>query len=58
LPEKKICRNCKYAIVETSKNDLAMAKLGYKSCAKARTPEERGRYIKGDTECVYPERMK
>jgi hypothetical protein len=52
------CRDCPHTVVGTSKGDEAMRQMGYKSCSKARTAEEKGRYVKGDTECVYPERMK
>jgi len=53
-----ICRECKNAITGQSKGDIAMNLMRYKSCAAARTPEEKARYVSGDTKCVYPQRFK
>jgi hypothetical protein len=59
-----ICRNCINAIIPTSSNErekegiATMIKYGYRVCAVARTPEEKARYVKGDTLCVYKERFK
>jgi len=52
-----ICRNCIHSITGKTDGDIKMSKMGYKSCDAARTPEERGRYIKGDTPCAYPARF-
>jgi len=53
-----ICRNCKNAITGQTKGDREMAEMKYRSCAAARTPEEKARYVSGDTKCVYPQRFK
>ena len=53
-----ICRNCQHAIIGKDKGDKEMAAMRYKSCRAAATPEERARFVRGDTECVYPERAK
>lgn len=58
MPEKKICRDCKHAIIESSKSDFAMAKMGYRICALSRTEVERASYILGDHECKWPERRR
>jgi len=53
-----ICRDCAHAHIGKSKGDQEMASHGYRSCAAARSSEEKGRYVKGETECVYPGRNK
>jgi len=53
-----ICMNCTNAITGQTKGDIAMSLMKYRSCAAARTPEEKTRYVSGDTKCVYPPRFK
>lgn len=52
------CKNCEFAIVGKTKTDEEMLKLGYKTCAKARNEIERGTFVRGDTLCLWPERLK
>lgn len=53
-----ICRECKHAFIGKDKQDLAMSKLGYRSCAKARSPEERAKYVRGSQVCLWKDRVK
>ena len=53
-----ICRNCQHTFIGKDKGDKEMAKHGYRSCAKSVSAEDKARYVKGSTECVYPERAK
>lgn len=52
------CRDCKNSVVGTTKSDLEMRLLGYKTCSKARNEIERATFVRGDTECLWPERLK
>lgn len=52
------CKDCKHAIVGKDEQDRVMYKLGYKTCSKARTEEERAKYIRGVQSCLWPERLK
>jgi hypothetical protein len=53
-----ICRNCVHPFIGKNDSDKRMAKHGYSSCGAARSAEEKARYVRGETECVYPERAK
>jgi hypothetical protein len=53
-----ICRECAHTFTGDSEGDRKMEKLGYKSCRAAQTPEEKARYIRGSSECMYPVRFK
>ena len=52
------CRDCHQAFVGDSDEDRQMKKQGYKSCRAARNEVERATYVRGDTECKWPERVK
>lgn len=52
------CRDCTSAITGKDKGDHEMARMGYKTCALARTAVERATYIRGSQECLWPERLK
>lgn len=52
------CRDCEFSIVGKTKSDDDMLKLGYKTCAKARNEIERATFVRGDTECMWIERLK
>lgn len=52
-----ICRECKSAIIGPSKEDKAMNKQGYRSCALATTPVERATYYTGGNK-FHLERVK
>lgn len=52
------CKDCAHAYIGKDKSDIAMSKMGYKSCKLAITPVERGRYVRGVQECFWPERIK
>jgi hypothetical protein len=53
-----ICRECKQAVIGPTGGDRQMAKLGYRSCSLAVTPEEKARYHSGGQQCKYPGRVK
>jgi len=49
---------CEHTFIGKTKGDQDMAKHGYRSCGAARSAEEKARYVRGETTCVYPDRAK
>lgn len=51
------CKDCRHAFVGKEKGDIAMSKIGYRSCKLALTPRERAIYVRGVQPCLWPERL-
>lgn len=51
------CKDCKFAFIGPDNGDIAMSKMGYKSCKLACTPRERAIYVRGVQHCLFPERL-
>jgi len=51
-----ICRECKHAVIEKTKEGIAMGKMGYRLCAVADTPLNRAGYFTGGHICGWPKK--
>ena len=52
------CKSCPHAHTGPTEGDKKMQSQGYKTCKLSRNEVERGTYIRGETKCLWLNRLK
>jgi hypothetical protein len=56
--EDEKCANCPNATIGPTDGDKKMATQGYRICKLARNEVERATYFRGESDCLWPGRVK